>query len=85
MRYKEGKALYDSFCEYAKANEVGEQSLHEFGIHSLDMMNKKSYYCQPYHNTDTDQYGLICSDSIPNGFDEKKLARDQFEIKYNNH
>lgn len=81
-RYKEGGALAAVFGEYAREHEIDEEPLHEFGIHAMDNKNDVSYYCQPSHDKDTDRYLLICSDSIPKGFDKKKLAKDQFEVEY---
>lgn len=34
------------------------------------------------HVMSTDRYLLICSDSIPKGFNKKKLAKDQFKVEY---
>lgn len=81
-RYKEGAALAATFDEYAREHEIGEEPLHEFGIHAMDDKNGVSYYCQPSHDKDTDRYLLICSDSIPKGFNKEKLAQDQFEVEY---
>ena len=81
-RYKEGGALAAAFGEYAREHEIGEEPLHEFGIHAMDDKNGVSYYCQPSHDKDTDRYLLICSDSIPKGFNKEKLAQDQFEVEY---
>lgn len=81
-RYKEGGALAAAFDEYAREHEIGEEPLHEFGIHMTDHKNSASYYCQPSHDKDTDRYLLICSDSIPKGFNKRKLAKDQFEVEY---
>lgn len=81
-RYKEGRSLDNTFREFANSNEVGEESLHQYGIHALDMNNRTSYYCQPIHELDTGRYMLLCSDSIPKGFDKKKLAQEQFDIEY---
>lgn len=80
-RYKEGAALATALDEYAREHEIGEEPLHEFGIHALDNKNGVSYYCQPWHDIDADRYLLICSDSIPKGFNKKKLAKDQFDIE----
>lgn len=81
-RYKEGAALAVAFDEYAREHVIREEPLHEFGIHPLDEKNGVSYYCQPMYDIGADRYFLICSDSIPKGFNKKKLARDQFEIVY---
>ena len=81
-RYKEGAALAAAFDEYAREHKIGEEPLHEFGIHATDDKNGVSYYCQPTHDKDTDRYLLICSDSIPKGFNKKKLAKNQFEVEY---
>ena len=80
-RYKEGAALAAAFDEYAREHKIGEEPLHKFGIHALDNKNGVSYYCQPSHDKDN-RYLLICSDSIPKGFNKKKLAKDQFEVEY---
>lgn len=81
-RYKEGAALAAAFGEYAREHVIREEPLHEFGIHAMDDKNGMSYYCQPTYDKDTDRYLLICSDSIPKGFNKKKLAKDQFEVEY---
>lgn len=81
-RYEEGAALATAFYGYALMHEIGEEPLHEFGIHALDNKNGVSYYCQPTYDKDADRYLLICSDSIPKVFNKKKLAKDQFEVEY---
>ncbi len=80
QRYKKGQELYSAFNAYAKKCEITEEPLNEFGIHMIERC--VSYYINPIYDTETDRYMLICSDSIHNGFNKKKLARDQFDIEY---
>lgn len=81
-KYKEGAAFAVIYAAYVREHVINEEPLHKFGIHPLDMKNSVSYYCQPTYDEDADRYLLICSDSIPKGFNKKKLAQDQFEIEY---
>lgn len=81
-RYKEGKQLESDFREFAKAHEVTEEPLNEYGIHMVDWKNGISYNIQLAHDTENDRYILVCSDSIPKCFNKKKLANNQFEIEY---
>ena len=82
LRYKEGKDLDAAFREFAKEHEVTEEPLNEYGIHMVDWKNGISYNIQLAHDTENDRYMLICSDSIPKGFNKKKLVKGQFEIEY---
>lgn len=79
-RFREGAALNTAFNEYAREHELRDELLHEFGIYTCK--DGVSYYCQPAYDESTDRYVLVCSDSIPNGFNKKKLAKDQFEVEY---
>lgn len=82
IRYKEGKSLYTAFREFARANEITDQPLNELGIRTVDWEKGVSWGVQLSHDKKNDRYLLICSDSIPKGFDNEKLVKDQFEIEY---
>lgn len=82
LRYKDGRQLDDNFSDLAKQYTVREDPLNEYGIHMIDEANRISYSMQPGYDVDTNRYILYCSDSTPKGFDEKKLAKDQFDIEY---
>lgn len=81
-QYKEGKALYKEFTSLAKLHEISDEPLRAFGINTVDFERGMSYYCQPAHDTEKDLYVLVCSNSIPEAFDKKKLAKGQFDIEY---
>ena len=82
LRYKEGKELDETFRAFAKEHEITEEPLNEYGIHMVDWKKGMSYSIQLAHDTEKDLYILVCSNSIPETFDKKKLAKDQFEIEY---
>lgn len=81
-RYKEGQEFNELFRNYAKEHEIEDTPLSKFGINTVNFVKGVSYYCQPAHDTETNRYMLICSASIPEAFDKKKLAKEQFEIEY---
>ena len=82
LRYAEGKAFDSAFRELAVKYEVREDPLNEYGIHQVDEKHGLSYMIRPAYDFDTNRYMLRCSDSVPNAFDKKKLAKDQFDIDY---
>ena len=82
LRYKEGKRLDEDFRVFAKEHEVTDEPLNEYGIHMVDWKKGASHYIQLAHDTEKDLYMLVCSNSIPESFNKKKLAKDQFEIAY---
>ena len=59
-----------------------EDALHEFGIHMTDFNRGVFHYIRPIYDSEHNRYFLLCSDSIPQTFDKKKLAKDQFDIEY---
>lgn len=81
-RYKEGKQLKADFRKWANEYIVDDKPLQAFGINTVNWKAGVSYRCELGHDTESDRYILVCSNSIPEGFDKKKLAKDQFEIEY---
>ena len=82
LRTKEGKGFKAAFSAKAEEWEVTENALNEFGIHMADFNRGVSHYIRPMYDSERNRYFLLCSDSIPQAFDKKKLAKDQFDIKY---
>lgn len=82
LRYKEGIELNATFRQFAKEYEINDDPLAQYGIKTVNFVKGVSYYCQPAHDTENDKYMLVCSTSIPEAFDKKKLAKEQFEIEY---
>lgn len=82
LRTKVGNEFNTAFRTKAEEWEVKEDALNEFGIHMVDWKKGQSYYIRPCFDKERSQYLLTCSDSIPQGFDKKKLAKEQFEIEY---
>lgn len=82
LRYKEGKELNNAFRAFADEYEITDEPLNEYGIHMVDWKNGVSHSILLAHDTETDSYMLICSNSIPESFDKKKLAKEQFDIDY---
>lgn len=81
-RYKEGSEFYMTFQEFAKEHEIEEEPLNAYGIHMVDWKRGISHYIQLAHDNKADQYMLVCSNSVPQAFNEKKLRKDLFEIEY---
>lgn len=82
LRYMEGKRFDETFRAFAKEHEITDEPLNEYGIHMVDWKKGESHYIQLAHDTKTDQYMLVCSDSTPQSFNKKKLRKDLFEIEY---
>lgn len=89
LRCKEGKMLFNDFRRYSKAYEVKKEALLEFGIrqvdkeiNQVDFKNVKSFRIVPLYDADKDAYMLLCPIGIVRGFDEEKLASDQFVFDY---
>lgn len=82
LRTKEGKEFKAAFSVKAEEWKVTEDALHEFGIHMTDFNRGVSHYIRPMYDSERNRYFLLCGDTIPQAFDKKKLAKDQFDIEY---
>lgn len=82
LRYTKGRGFNSAFEELADKYEVREDPLNEYGIHQIDKECRCTYLIYPTYDSYTNRYVLRCSDSVPNAFDKKKLAKDQFDIYY---
>lgn len=82
MKYRQGKDLDTTFRQFAQEHEITDDPLKQFGIETVDINRGISCYCQPRYDVDADRYFLICSESIIRAFNKKKLAKDQFDIEY---
>ena len=82
LRHKEGKKFADTFRAYAIEHEIKDEPLNEYGINMVDWKRGVSHSIRLAHDKKKGRYMLICSNSIPESFDKKKLAKDQFDIEY---
>lgn len=81
-RTKAGNEFNTAFRTKAEEWEITDDALHKFGIHMVDWNKGVSHYIRPLFDAERNQYYLNCSNSLPESFDKKKLAKDQFDIEY---
>lgn len=81
-RTKAGNEFNTAFRTKSEEWEVTDDALHEFGIHMVNWNKGESHYIRPKYDSERQQYYLDCSNGIPEAFNKKKLAIDQFIIEY---
>lgn len=82
LRYNAGRQLNQRFYDEVTSKCIDDRPLVKHGINT--MFESRSVWCQPIYDEKRDRYILLASDSMPHGFNKKKMKETEFDIEYNN-